>query len=39
MEYDANAVQAQIDALADHGINEYLLWNAGNEYTTGVDYK
>ncbi|MCZ0717337.1 putative glycoside hydrolase [Aerococcus kribbianus] len=39
MTYDANAVQAQIDALQDHGVNEYLLWNAGNEYSQGVDYK
>lgn len=42
MEYDSKAVeaqvQAQVQALKDHGINEYLLWNAGNDYSKGVDY-
>ena len=37
-EYDAQAVQDQIQALKDHGINEFLLWDASNEYTKGVDY-
>ncbi|OEK82360.1 putative glycoside hydrolase [Staphylococcus xylosus] len=38
MEYDSQAVEAQVQALKDHGINEYLLWNAGNDYSKGVDY-
>lgn len=38
MEYDAAAVQAQIDAIYDAGQNEYLIWNATNTYTEGVDY-
>ncbi|KAA9302331.1 MULTISPECIES: putative glycoside hydrolase [Aerococcus] len=38
-EYDAQAYQDQIDALAKHGVNEYLFWNAANEYNPNVDYK
>jgi len=38
MTYDKQAVEAQIQALKDHGINEFLLWNAGNDYTSNVDY-
>ena len=38
MEYDADAVQAQIDAIYDQEQNEYLIWNANIEYSTGVDY-
>lgn len=38
MEYDADAVQAQIDAIYDKGQNEYLIWNASSKYTEGVDY-
>ncbi|MBG9982709.1 putative glycoside hydrolase [Aerococcaceae bacterium DSM 111020] len=37
-EYGPEEVQAQINALAAHGINEFLLWNAGGYYTEGVDY-
>ena len=33
-----NEVQAQIKALSEAGIKEYLLWNAGNRYSQGVDY-
>lgn len=36
--YGAAEVQAQIKALQDSGVNEYLLWNAGNRYTAGVKY-
>ncbi|AQQ53913.1 putative glycoside hydrolase [Planococcus lenghuensis] len=36
--YGPQEVEAQIKALKDNGINEYLLWNAGNKYTNGVDY-
>lgn len=38
MEYDGDAVQAQIDAIYDQGLNEYLIWNANSEYSSGVDY-
>ncbi|MFC4768306.1 putative glycoside hydrolase [Effusibacillus consociatus] len=36
--YGKAEVEAQIRALKDHGINEFLIWNAGNTYTDGVDY-
>ncbi|MGG4488779.1 putative glycoside hydrolase [Metabacillus idriensis] len=36
--YGKEDVEAQIKALNDQGIEEYLLWNAGNNYTKGVDY-
>lgn len=38
MEYDAEAVQAQIDAIYAQGQNEYLIWNASGEYSDGVNY-
>lgn len=38
LRYGKAEVEAQIKALQDNGINEYLLWNAGNNYTEGVDY-
>ena len=38
MEYDGEAVQEQIDAIYDQGQNEYLIWNANSEYSSGVDY-
>ncbi|WP_173916942.1 putative glycoside hydrolase [Halobacillus sp. Marseille-Q1614] len=37
-QYGKAEVEAQIKALYDNGIEEYLLWNAGNNYTEGVDY-
>ena len=37
--YGKAEVEAQIKALKDNGIDEYLLWNAGNTYTTDVNYK
>ena len=37
--YGKAEVDAQIKALKDNGINEYLLWNANNTYTSGVNYK
>ncbi|MBF6625652.1 putative glycoside hydrolase [Tuanshanicoccus lijuaniae] len=37
-EYNTEQVQAQINALASHGIHEFLLWNAAGEYSEGVDY-
>jgi len=36
--YGKAEVEAQIRALNEAGIKEYLLWNAGNRYTPGVDY-
>jgi hypothetical protein len=30
--YRTKEVKAQIEALKDNGINEYLVWNAGNYY-------
>lgn len=36
--YGVAEVEAQIQALRDTGIDEFLLWNAGNTYTTGVKY-
>ncbi|MCW1926726.1 putative glycoside hydrolase [Bhargavaea beijingensis] len=36
--YGKAEVEAQIKALNDAGIDEFLLWNAGNSYTEGVDY-
>lgn len=38
LHYGKKEVEAQIKALKDNGIDEYLLWNAGNNYTEGVDY-
>jgi hypothetical protein len=38
MSYGKAEVEAQIKALKDNGIDEYLLWNAGNTYSKGVDY-
>jgi hypothetical protein len=39
MKYGKAEVEAQIKALQDTGIKEYLLWNAGNKYSPDVDYK
>lgn len=36
--YGKVEVEAQIKALNDQGIEEFLLWNAGNSYSQGVDY-
>ncbi|WP_033543292.1 putative glycoside hydrolase [Planococcus sp. CAU13] len=38
LRYGKAEVEAQIKALNDNGINEFLLWNAGNTYSPGVDY-
>ncbi|SIS47792.1 putative glycoside hydrolase [Salimicrobium flavidum] len=37
-QYGKQEVEAQIRALNENGIEEFLLWNAGNSYTKGVDY-
>ncbi|WP_442893562.1 putative glycoside hydrolase [Bacillus sp. 2205SS5-2] len=36
--YGKAEIEAQIKGLNDQGIKEYLIWNAGNKYTKGVDY-
>lgn len=36
--YTKADVEAQIRALNDNGIEEFLIWNAGNTYTPNVDY-
>lgn len=33
--YRAPQIRAQIQALEDNGIHEFLLWNASNRYTVG----
>ncbi|MDG0813641.1 putative glycoside hydrolase [Cohnella rhizosphaerae] len=38
IKYGATEVEAQIKALHDSGVDEYLLWNATNRYTPGVQY-
>lgn len=38
LRYGKSEVEAQIKALNDNGIEEFLLWNAGNSYSKGVDY-
>lgn len=37
-EYGKEEVEAQIKALYENGIDEFLLWNASNVYTENVDY-
>lgn len=37
--YGIAEVEAQIRGLNENGIDEFLLWNAGNTYTEGVNYK
>lgn len=37
-EYDAKALSDQVQALKDNGVNEFLLWNAGNDYTEGANF-
>ena len=36
--YGKEEVEAQIKALNENGIDEFLIWNAGNVYTKNVDY-
>ncbi|HLR52682.1 MAG TPA: putative glycoside hydrolase [Candidatus Avamphibacillus sp.] len=38
-QYGKAEVEAQIKALKENGIDEFLIWNAGNSYTQNVDYK
>ncbi|MNN61085.1 hypothetical protein D3C81_1763020 [compost metagenome] len=39
VKYGKQQVEDQIRALKDENIDEYLLWNANNRYTSGVDYE
>lgn len=39
VKYGKHEVEEQIRALKDTGIDEFLLWNAGNRYTENVNYK
>lgn len=39
MKYGKKEIEEQIRALKDMNVDEYLLWNAANRYTEGVDYK
>lgn len=36
--YGKKEVEAQIQAMKDNGIHEFLLWNSSNVYTPDVDY-
>lgn len=36
--YGAQEVTDQVRALYENGINEFLLWNAGNTYSEGATY-
>lgn len=38
IKYGKHEIEEQIRALNDNGIDEFLLWNASNRYTKGVDY-
>lgn len=38
IKYGKHEIEEQIRALKDNGIDEFLLWNAGNSYTQDVDY-
>ncbi|MEK8126350.1 putative glycoside hydrolase [Paenibacillus filicis] len=37
--YGPKQIEDQIRALKDNGVEEFLLWNAVNTYTPGVNYK
>ena len=39
LNYGAEEVEAQIQALKDNGVYEYLLWNAQNTYSEGTQYQ
>ncbi|WP_434751849.1 putative glycoside hydrolase [Paenibacillus amylolyticus] len=39
MKYGKKQVEDQIRAMKEMNVDEYLLWNASNRYTTGVQYK
>lgn len=39
MKYGKQQIEDQIRALKDENVDEFLLWNANNRYTSGVDYE
>ncbi len=39
IKYGKKEMEEQIRALKDNKVDEYLLWNSGNRYTPGVEYK
>jgi hypothetical protein len=39
IKYGKLEIEEQIRGLEANGIHEFLLWNANNNYTPGVDYK
>lgn len=39
VKYGKQQVEDQIRALKDENVEEFLLWNANNRYTSGVDYE
>lgn len=39
VKYGKHELEEQIRALKDNGVDEFLLWNAGNSYTPNVIYK
>ncbi|MNO39701.1 hypothetical protein D3C76_298370 [compost metagenome] len=39
IKYGKQQVEDQIRALKEKNIDEFLLWNANNRYTSGVDYE
>lgn len=38
IKYGKKEIEEQIRALKDNGVEEFLLWNASNNYTSGVNY-
>lgn len=38
MNYGPEEVSEQVRALNDYGVDEFLLWNAGNRYSEGAQY-
>lgn len=39
VKYGKQQVEDQIRAMKEQNVDEYLLWNANNRYTSGVDYE
>lgn len=39
IKYGKKQVEDQIRAMKDMDVHEYLLWNASNRYSSGVQYK
>ena len=37
-EYDAQAISDQVQALKDNDVDEFLIWNAANDYTQGPNF-